>query len=96
MSVAAQVSQEMSVKLGSEAGYSIRFEDYTSGKIVLNYNTDVVLRELLGEPDLASYSVIMVDEAHERTMSTDILFGLVKDISRFRKDIQITYFKCNT
>ncbi|KAK8558285.1 hypothetical protein V6N13_038758 [Hibiscus sabdariffa] len=82
MSVAAQVSQEMSVKLGSKVGYSIRFEDYTSGKIVLNYNTDVVLRELLGEPDLASYSVIMVDEAHERTMSTDILFGLVKDISR--------------
>ncbi|KAK8360686.1 hypothetical protein V6Z12_A04G180300 [Gossypium hirsutum] len=90
MSVAARVSQEMDVKLGHEVGYSIRFEDYTSEKTVLKYMTDgKLLRELLGEPDLASYSVIMVDEAHERTVSTDVLFGLLKDIARFRKDIKI-------
>ncbi|XP_022739034.1 pre-mRNA-splicing factor ATP-dependent RNA helicase DEAH1 isoform X2 [Durio zibethinus] len=90
MSVAARVSQEMGVKLGHEVGYSIRFEDCTSEKTVLKYMTDgMLLRELLGEPDLASYSVIMVDEAHERTVSTDILFGLVKDIARFRKDIKL-------
>jgi len=49
----------------------------------------MLLREFLGEPDLASYSVMMVDEAHERTLHTDILFGLVKDISRFRPDLKL-------
>uniref|UniRef100_A0A6N2KJD1 RNA helicase n=1 Tax=Salix viminalis TaxID=40686 RepID=A0A6N2KJD1_SALVM len=77
MSIAARVSQEMGVKLGHEVGYSIRFEDCTSDKTVLKYMTDgMLLREFLGEPDLAGYSVVMVDEAHERTLSTDILFGL--------------------
>ena len=69
----------MGVKLGHEVGYSIRFEDCTSDKTIIKYMTDgMLLREFLGEPDLASYSVVMVDEAHERTLSTDILFGLVK------------------
>ncbi|KAJ6795426.1 pre-mRNA-splicing factor ATP-dependent RNA helicase DEAH1 [Iris pallida] len=90
MSVSARVAQEMGVKLGHEVGYSIRFEDCTSEKTVLKYMTDgMLLREFLGEPDLASYSVVMVDEAHERTLSTDILFGLVKDIARFRKDLKL-------
>ncbi|CAN1851424.1 Pre-mRNA-splicing factor ATP-dependent RNA helicase DEAH1 [Linum perenne] len=90
MSVAARVSQEMGVKLGHEVGYSIRFEDCTSDKTIIKYMTDgMLLREFLGEPDLASYSVIMVDEAHERTLSTDILFGLMKDISRFRPDLKL-------
>jgi HrpA-like RNA helicase len=62
-----------------QVGYSIRFEDCTSEKTLIKYMTDgMLLREFLGEPDLASYSVVMVDEAHERTLSTDILFGLVK------------------
>lgn len=90
MSVAARVSQEMGVKIGHAVGYSIRFEDCTSEKTVLKYMTDgMLLRELLGEPDLASYSVLMVDEAHERTLSTDILFGLVKDVARFRPDLKL-------
>lgn len=90
MSVAARVAQEMGVKLGHEVGYSIRFEDCTSDKTVLKYMTDgMLLREFLGEPDLSSYSVVMVDEAHERTLSTDILFGLVKDIARFRPDLKL-------
>ncbi|KAB2609435.1 pre-mRNA-splicing factor ATP-dependent RNA helicase DHX16 [Pyrus ussuriensis x Pyrus communis] len=62
-----------------QVGYSIRFEE----KTVLKYMTDgMLLQEFLGEPDLASYSVLMVDEAHERTLSTDILFGLVKVSSK--------------
>ncbi|CAD6238916.1 unnamed protein product [Miscanthus lutarioriparius] len=86
----ARVSQEMGVKLGHEVGYSIRFEDCTSDKTIIKYMTDgMLLREFLGEPDLASYSVVMVDEAHERTLSTDILFGLVKNISRFRPDLKL-------
>ncbi|XP_026172513.1 pre-mRNA-splicing factor ATP-dependent RNA helicase DHX16 isoform X1 [Mastacembelus armatus] len=90
MSVAARVAQEMSVKLGNEVGYSIRFEDCTSERTVLKYMTDgMLLREFLTEPDLASYSVVIIDEAHERTLHTDILFGLIKDIARFRPDLKV-------
>ncbi|XP_023759041.1 pre-mRNA-splicing factor ATP-dependent RNA helicase DEAH1 isoform X1 [Lactuca sativa] len=90
MSVAARVSQEMNVKLGHEVGYAIRFEDCTCEKTVIKYLTDgMLLREFLGEPDLKSYSVVMVDEAHERTLSTDLLFGLLKQIARFRPDIKL-------
>ncbi|CAM9675666.1 unnamed protein product, partial [Laminaria digitata] len=49
----------------------------------------MLLRELLTEPDLGGYSVMMIDEAHERTLHTDVLFGLVKDISRFRPDFKL-------
>lgn len=90
MSVAARVAEEMGIKLGNEVGYSIRFEDCTSERTVLKYMTDgMLLREFLSEPDLASYSVIIVDEAHERTLHTDVLFGLVKDIARFRPDLKL-------
>uniref|UniRef100_A0A3Q3FH54 Pre-mRNA-splicing factor ATP-dependent RNA helicase DHX16 n=1 Tax=Kryptolebias marmoratus TaxID=37003 RepID=A0A3Q3FH54_KRYMA len=90
MSVAARVAEEMSVKLGNEVGYSIRFEDCTSERTVLKYMTDgMLLREFLTEPDLASYSVVIIDEAHERTLHTDILFGLIKDIARFRPDLKV-------
>ncbi|KAM3911595.1 pre-mRNA-splicing factor ATP-dependent RNA helicase DHX16 isoform 1-T2 [Leptodactylus fuscus] len=90
MSVAARVAQEMAVKLGNEVGYSIRFEDCTSERTVLKYMTDgMLLREFLTEPDLASYSVIIIDEAHERTLHTDVLFGLIKDIARFRPDLKV-------
>ncbi|CAN6337723.1 unnamed protein product [Urochloa humidicola] len=90
MSVAARVAQEMGVKLGHEVGYSIRFEDCTSEKTVVKYMTDgMLLREFLGEPDLSSYGVVIVDEAHERSISTDILLGLVKDVARFRPDLKL-------
>ena len=90
MSVAARVAEEMNVKLGREVGYSIRFEDCSSERTVIKYMTDgMLLREFLSEPDLASYSVLIVDEAHERTLHTDILFGLVKDIARFRPRLKL-------
>ena len=79
MSVAARVAEEMGTKVGYEVGYSIRFEDCTSDKTILKYMTDgMLLREFLTEPDLAGYSALIIDEAHERTLSTDILFALVK------------------
>lgn len=90
MSVATRVAEEMGVKLGNEVGYSIRFEDCTSERTILKYMTDgMLLREFLSEPDLASYSVLIIDEAHERTLHTDVLFGLVKDIARFRPDLKL-------
>ena len=90
MSVASRVAQEVGTKLGNEVGYAIRFEDCTSDRTVLKYMTDgMLLREFLGEPDLASYSAIILDEAHERTLHTDILFGLLKDIARFRPELKL-------
>ncbi|KAI0260198.1 pre-mRNA splicing factor [Gloeopeniophorella convolvens] len=90
MSVAARVAEEMGTKVGYEVGYSIRFEDATSDKTVLKYMTDgMLLREFLTEPDLAGYSALIIDEAHERTLSTDILFALVKDIARFRPELKL-------
>nr|MBE5726255.1 lethal (2) 37Cb [Cucujiformia] len=85
-----RVAQEMNVKLGNEVGYAIRFEDCTSERTIIKYMTDGTLhREFLSEPDLQSYSVMIIDEAHERTLHTDILFGLVKDIARFRPDLKL-------
>jgi len=90
MSVAARVAEEMGKKVGNEVGYSIRFEDATSDKTILKYMTDgMLLREFLTEPDLGAYSALMIDEAHERTLHTDILFGLVKDIARFRPELKL-------
>ncbi|KAJ3098111.1 hypothetical protein HDU97_004295 [Phlyctochytrium planicorne] len=90
MSVAARVADEMSTKVGADVGYSIRFEDCTSDKTIIKFMTDgMLLREFLTEPDLSSYSCLMIDEAHERTLHTDILFGLVKDIARYRKDLKL-------
>ncbi|KAG8937174.1 Cyclin-dependent kinase catalytic subunit [Tulasnella sp. 418] len=90
MSVAARVAEEMGTKVGYEVGYSIRFEDCTSDKTVLKYMTDgMLLREFLTEPSLEGYSSLIIDEAHERTLSTDILFALVKDIARFRPELRL-------
>lgn len=67
---------------GEEVGYAIRFEDCTSEKTVIKYMTDgILLRESLREPDLDNYSAIIMDEAHERSLSTDVLFGLLRDVS---------------
>ena len=90
MSVASRVAEEMNVLVGHEVGYSIRFENCTSKKTVIQYMTDgMLLREFLTEPDLKSYSCLIIDEAHERTLHTDILFGLVKDVARFRDDLKL-------
>lgn len=90
-SVATRVAEEMGVKLGQEVGYSIRFDDKTTpGKTVLKYVTDgMLLRESLTDPALSKYSCIMIDEAHERTLATDILLGLLKDIIKKRPEFKI-------
>ncbi|XP_062161565.1 probable pre-mRNA-splicing factor ATP-dependent RNA helicase DEAH9 isoform X2 [Alnus glutinosa] len=89
--VAARVAEEMGVKLGEEVGYTIRFEDLTNpGTTMIKFLTDgVLLREMMDDPLLTKYSVIMVDEAHERSISTDILLGLLKKIQRRRPDLRL-------
>jgi pre-mRNA-splicing factor ATP-dependent RNA helicase DHX16 len=82
MSVARRVSEEMGVRLGHEVGYCIRFEDHTSEDTVIKYMTDgMLLREILNSPSLDQYSVIIIDEAHERTLHTDILLPIIKDLA---------------
>lgn len=90
MSVAKRVSDEMGTKLGEEIGYAIRFEDCTSESTVIKYMTDgILLRESLREPDLDNYSAIIMDEAHERSLSTDVLFGLLREIVARRHDLKL-------
>jgi len=90
MSVAARVAQEMDVELGEEVGYLIRFEDVTSDKTVLKYMTDgMLLRECMADPLMSDYSAIVLDEAHERTLSTDILFGLLKEVLEKRPELRV-------
>lgn len=90
MSVAARVAEEMGVKVGREVGYSIRFEDNTSDKTILKYMTDgMLLREMVTSPTLEDYSAVMIDEAHERTVHTDILLALIKDLTRARPELKL-------
>jgi HrpA-like RNA helicase len=90
MSVAQRVSEEMDVSLGQEVGYSIRFEDCSCQKTVLKYMTDgMLLREGMSDPTMDNYQVILLDEAHERTLSTDILMGVLKEVIKSRKDLRL-------
>ncbi|WVQ93389.1 hypothetical protein IAU59_000458 [Kwoniella sp. CBS 9459] len=91
MSVAKRVADEMDVQLGKQVGYSIRFEDMTEqGTTFLKYMTDgMLLREAMNDPLLERYSTVILDEAHERTLATDILMGLLKDIAKRRSDLKI-------
>lgn len=90
MSVAKRVSDELGTQLGDEVGYAIRFEDCTSENTVIKYMTDgILLRESLREPDLDHYSAVIMDEAHERSLSTDVLFGLLRDIVARRHDLKL-------
>lgn len=73
-----------------KVGYSIRFDDKTSPNTLIKYMTDgMLLRELLSDNMLKKYSVVILDEAHERTLRTDILFGMLKSIQRKRDDLKI-------
>jgi pre-mRNA-splicing factor ATP-dependent RNA helicase DHX15/PRP43 len=90
MSVARRVANEMDVTVGEEVGYSIRFEEATSSKTILKYSTDgMLLREAMNDPILERYGVVVIDEAHERTLATDVLFGLLKEILMKRTDLKV-------
>ncbi|EKG19211.1 Helicase [Macrophomina phaseolina MS6] len=90
MSVAQRVADEMDVNLGEEVGYSIRFEDRTSPKTIMKYMTDgMLLREAMNDHSLSRYSTIILDEAHERTLATDILMGLLKEVVGRRPDLKL-------
>ncbi|KAI5950826.1 hypothetical protein KGF54_003900 [Candida jiufengensis] len=91
MSVAKRVSEEMNVNLGEEVGYSVRFDDKTNkSKTVIKYMTEgILLREILADPVLRDYSCVIMDEAHERALNTDILLGLFKSLLARRRDLKL-------
>lgn len=89
-SVAKRVSEEVGCKLGDTVGYTIRFEDVTSENTVIKYMTDGMLeREALNDPNMNRYSVIMLDEAHERTIATDVLFALLKNAAKQNPNLKV-------
>lgn len=80
----------MRCQLGQEVGYSIRFEDVTSAATRIKFLTDgLLLREALVDPLLNRYSVIVVDEAHERSLSSDVLLGVLKKIMKRRPELRV-------
>lgn len=90
MSVAKRVSEEQGCKLGGRVGYTIRFEDCTSDDTIIKYMTDgLLLRESLKDSDVDKYSAIIMDEAHERSLHTDVLMGLLKKVLSRRRDLKL-------
>ncbi|EKE39536.1 hypothetical protein ENUP19_0284G0059 [Entamoeba nuttalli] len=90
ITLAERVSKEVGCRVGSTVGYRVRFEEKMSKDTKIEYLTDgMLLRTALLDPDLKSYGVIVLDEAHERTVHTDILIGLLRGILRRRKDLKV-------
>lgn len=89
ISLAKRVALEKKTKLGSFVGYNVRFDNCTSEKTKIRYVTDgMLLREILSDPDLSAYDVVILDEIHERTVQTDLLIGLLRDLQR-RRNIKL-------
>ena len=90
MSIAKRVSQEMEVELGEQVGYTVRFDDKTSKNTLIKYVTDgLLLKEATTDHTLKKYQIIIIDEAHERTLATDILFGFLKELMEKRKELKL-------
>nr|XP_060473567.1 probable ATP-dependent RNA helicase DHX35 isoform X2 [Panthera onca] len=89
--VAGRVAEERGALLGHEVGYCIRFDDCTDPLATrIKFLTDgMLVREMMVDPLLTKYSAIMLDEAHERTLYTDIAIGLLKKIQRKRGDLRL-------
>ncbi|MBI2108645.1 MAG: ATP-dependent RNA helicase [Parcubacteria group bacterium] len=89
-SVARFVAEEMGSELGKVVGYQVRFDDRTDGETPIKFMTDgILLREFQVDPDLRKYSVIMVDEAHERSCNIDFILGLLKNLLKRRDDLTV-------
>ncbi|XP_043351665.1 probable ATP-dependent RNA helicase DHX35 isoform X6 [Dermochelys coriacea] len=91
VSVAGRVAEERGAVLGHEVGYCIRFDDCTEPQATrIKFLTDgMLVREMMADPLLTRYSVLMLDEAHERTLYTDIAIGLLKKIQKKRGDLRV-------
>ena len=89
-SVAARVASELGTPLGTDVGFQIRFEDRTSAATYVKFMTDgILLAEIHGDPLLRRYDTIVIDEAHERSLTIDFLLGWVKRILPERPDLKV-------
>lgn len=89
VTIAKRVAAERRCKIGQEVGYSIRFDDCSSVSTRIKFVTDgVLLREALTDSNLSRYSVVILDEAHERSLQTDILMGILKMLLAKRTDLR--------
>ena len=90
LSVSEFIAYQLKVPLGDAVGYKMRFEDHTSPETKIKIMTDgILLQELKLDPWLSKYSVIMVDEAHERSLNIDFILGLLKRILQERHDFKV-------
>eukprot|EP01133_Synstelium_polycarpum_P002923 gene2923-3362_t len=90
ISIAKRVADEIGGQLGDEVGYCVRFDDKTNENTRMKYMTDgMLVREAMLDPKLSKYTAIFLDEAHERTLNTDVLFGLLKQIQAKRPSLKI-------
>nr|SZF06513.1 probable ATP-dependent RNA helicase DHX35 [Psoroptes ovis] len=91
ISLACRVAEEMNLNLGEQIGYSIRFEDnYDENMTKIKFMTEgILIREMMNDPLLTKYSIIIIDEAHERSVNTDILLSLLKKIIKKRLDLKL-------
>ncbi|XP_023040306.1 ATP-dependent RNA helicase DHX33 isoform X2 [Piliocolobus tephrosceles] len=88
ISLATRVSDEKRTELGKLVGYTVRFDDVTSEDTRIKFLTDgMLLREAISDSLLRKYSCVILDEAHERTIHTDVLFGVVKTAQKRRKEL---------
>lgn len=85
-----RVSHEMLCEYGSEVGYQIRFERHKTAKTKILFITEgLLLRQLSDDENLSNYSVIIIDEIHERNLHGDFLLGISKCLLRARPDVKI-------
>lgn len=90
INVATRVAQEMDVALGDVVGYCVRFDSKESEKTKLKYMTDgLLIREFIADPNINGYDVVIIDEAHERTINSDIIIGLLKELVKRRDDLHV-------
>lgn len=88
--VSKRIAEEMNVELGQLVGYKMRFDDCTSANTKIKIMTDgILLEELRSDPMLLKYSIIIVDEAHERSLNIDFILGLLKEIIKKRDDFKV-------
>ena len=97
VTIARRVAYERGAEVGGEVGYAVRFEDATTAATSIKYATEgILLRECLSDPLLSTYAVVILDEAHERTLNFDVLLGLLKQIQAKRKRRKPEAQRCTT
>ncbi|EMI55050.1 ATP-dependent RNA helicase HrpA, partial [Rhodopirellula sallentina] len=89
-SIAARLAEETETNLGGEVGYQVRFGDKTSDRTLIKLMTDgILLAETGSDPDLLAYDVVIIDEAHERSLNIDFLLGLLRRVMDRRPELRI-------